>query len=138
MEDLNFYFSFKHRETGKIIIAQSWSEFYKLQQDHNYTDQKKLGVIEYCPNEPTPVSYDVSMALNRFWSGARGYEKIGELDCLGIPGSGVYNGIRNFLRNVHNQACMEGDVLLWKKVKEADSWFWHNNRIHQLALPCSK
>lgn len=129
-----FAYQFKHKQTRKIVIATSWTEFFKLQANKEYNQLNRLGISNYW--NWFKDSNNSEERLNSFWSGAIGYEKIGRIDCTGV----YDNPIRWFLKNIKNHAAMQGDKETYWKVMEADQDYWSDssitdrNTVHQLLL----
>lgn len=131
---MDYQHQFKHIKTGKIIIAQSQSEFYDLHSNRDYEIiYTLLGKIER-HGKHDPESILQRQRMNKFWEGAKGFEKVSSVSCSSIPCSQMYNYIRNFLVNIHNHACMQGDIETIKKVNEHDSWFYNNGNATRLLL----
>lgn len=131
---MDYQYQFKHRETGVLVIAQSWSEFYDLQSNDDYQQLYNLLGRKAFHGKHDVESVRQKNRMNKFWKGAEGFEKVSRIDCGSIPVSGMYNYIRNFLTNVHNHACMQGDIETVKKAKEHDKWFYHNGNASILLL----
>lgn len=130
-------YAFKHRATGRVVITQTWPEFWEYQRKSNrgwgsdwiaLDAHKRLGTTEL--TDPNPrAAWDACKRFNKFWVGAKGHEKCGELLCFGF----MHIAVRLFLWHVHNIACMEGDQQLLNKVKADDKWF-HSNGAHTRLL----
>lgn len=123
-------YTFTHKSNGKKIISQSWAEFYELQSNKEY-DQSyhRLGTTEF--KAYTNSIYQTEEKINKFFSGAKGYEQTGNLNCNGV----TYNVLRVFLKVIHNHACMIGDKITVESTKEMDKWFYHNSNHSRLLLP---
>ena len=131
---MDYQYQFKHISTGRLIIAQSWREFYDLQDNKEYKEVYTfLGRLELYGKHDVKSIHQRNR-MNKFWEGARGFEKADKVKCSGIPCSGMYNYIRNFLVNVHNHACMQGDTETIKKANKQDVWFYHNSNVSRLLL----
>ncbi len=122
-------YTFTHKSTKRKVIAQSWSEYFKLSDDNEYDNTYKLlGISKYSAINifyNTGSTREYEEKLNRFWSGAKGYEKIGKIDCVGI----TCNPIRMFLKNLHNHACMIGDKQLLTKINQSSLYFYAYSSI---------
>ena len=125
-------YTFTHIKTGKKIISQTWSEFYKLQSDRDYTQSyMRLGTTEFPRvNNPQDI-YKLEERVNNFFKGAEGYEQVGKLNTIGVS----FNPLRVFLKVIHNHACMIGDKLTVESTKEMDRWYWNNSNHSRLLLP---
>lgn len=132
--DYQYHYQFKHIKTGKIIIAQSWSEFYDLQSNKDYAQTHSLLGRIVCHGKHDPESILQRQRMNKFWEGAKGFEKVSSIRCSSIPCSQMYNYIRNFLVNIHNHACMQGDIETVIKANEHDKWFYNNGNATRLLL----
>lgn len=131
--DNHYQYQFRHKETGKLVIAQSWKEFYDLQSNKDYSSYTMLGRLErFGKHDVESVRQRIRM--NNFWKGAKGFEKVYNVEDCGVPCSGMYNYIRNFLVNIHNHACMQGDKETVKKANEQDKWFHNNGNASRLLL----
>lgn len=131
---MDFQYSFKHVKTGNHIISQSWTEFYKLQENKELSTYNHLGQLQfYCKYASN--TRDWNERLNKFWRGARGYEKVGQLDCSGIFCSTIHTGLRLFMRHLHNVACMEGDSEVCNMMSKNDCSFHHYGDAHYPCLP---
>lgn len=119
------YLIYTHEKTGVHHIVDYCGSHLSEDEDYylNYTLTYRSGIAKIFNPKDTD-SKNIAEKMNRFWSGARGYEKVGKVDCTGIPVSGIYNGIRLWLKQCHNHACMLGDIDTVKSTKKANSWFY--------------
>lgn len=129
---MDYQYQFKH-DSGRIVIAQSWKEYNELNNHKEYGYPKFLGKAPMYRSVKDDT-YDLNLKINRFWTGAIGFNKIGHLSTMGIVCSGNHNIIRLFLRTIANHAAMQGDIETYNKANRADKYFHSNGRIEQLLL----
>jgi hypothetical protein len=133
----NCNYAFRNRKTGHVIITQTWAEFYEYQRKAwtgwnsewiALDEHKRLGTTTFPTSRKE--AWDACTRFNAFWSGAKGYEKVAGVRCIGW----IHTPIRLFLWHVHNCACMEGDLDLVKKADQDDRWFYDNSNHSRLLL----
>lgn len=136
---MDYSYQFTHRKTGKHVIAASWNEYHKLNANSEYYNTYKrlgynhtIGDLGYHNHKESSRAAE---RMNAFWKGAEGFEKIGRINCIGIPASGWFNPIRTFLKNVANHAAMQGDRTTYLKALESDKCFHVEGSVHQYLLP---
>lgn len=117
---------FTHKETRHHIIIQAFSpwDFTEENSDYRLNDRLTYSAESKIPYFENHEGTEINEKLNNFWKGAVGHQKTGRLGTTGIYCTGIYNGMRMALRQLHNHACMSGDVQTIKAVKKADGWFY--------------
>lgn len=138
---MDYQYQFTHKATGRKVISQSWAEYCNLDSNEEYIDPVFHARLDppRCNNyQHNSYMADCASKLNAFWAGALGYEKVSKIECNGYPASGLFNGIRLFLKNTRNHACMIGDIETVKKTMESDKYFHHNSGVTRLCLPAPR
>ena len=126
-------YAYKHKNANKWSIAQSDDELDRFNMSMDF--RRRLGKSSVTRTKVRgKFLKDDSKRMNAFWAGAKGYQKIGFIKCIGIPGSGIFNTMRNFLTCIWNHGCMIGDRELMLAAREADTWYHENGNIHNLFL----
>lgn len=115
---ISYYFT--HEKTGIKVIPKDWTHFYVLQSSSQYSMSEELNIHR----SNRFVTYEEWQTRNRFWSGAVGFQKIGELHYRGIPPASFMDGIRFFLRELYNHACMRGDAEVAYNASLAEKQFY--------------
>lgn len=117
---MDYQYQFIHKKSGKKVIAQSWNEFWKMQSSSDYDSSYKYPGREGYQSEVhwqncNGILAKIEEKVNKFWQGAKGFEKVGQINCNGW----TFNPIKIVLKNIHNHACMMGDLETVQKVKKA-------------------
>lgn len=136
-DTLGAHYHFTHK-SGRKVIAQTSTEFHSLQMGKEWSKKNKtedklpvylrefekawgggeerLGYKEW--RNWVPEFTKVEDKLNKFWAGAKGFEKLfkSEDGKYSRLTSGWYGcPLKRFLAEIQNQAIMEGNMEQWQR-----------------------
>ncbi len=143
--------TFHHRKTGKKYITRNLSEMWAWQEgirqqpsfprgwEEVYNSHENarahIRIYNYAKREHQQLQQAIGVIedrVNKFWEGAVGYERVGEVAWNGI----TRNGFRMFLKTMRNRAAMEGDKEAYNKARNMDAeWYGEYPVVTRLALP---